>query len=211
MPTCHGPSLRLWGRRLAAPEPGAQEVPPQPEAGARASLPCSQRLPSGPPASPSGPVQNSTPSAQGYYRRTPAYIPIRKRERRGCFAVPMVHSTFLIDLRKAASRNLAFYPPHPDYTWSFDDIIVFAFSCKQAGEPTGALPSWGHRLAGLLGPVLSMFKQPTEGSQNQNFRVQGWLQVWLYPGVWMPSPEPSLSAALALLVALLPRSLRPIS
>lgn len=48
----------------------------------------------------------------------------------------MVHSTFLIDLRKAASRNLAFYPPHPDYTWSFDDIIVFAFSCKQAGEPT---------------------------------------------------------------------------
>lgn len=46
----------------------------------------------------------------------------------------MVHSTFLIDLRKAASRSLAFYPPHPDYTWSFDDIIVFAFSCKQAGE-----------------------------------------------------------------------------
>lgn len=71
---------------------------------------------------------------QGYYKRTPAYIPIRKRERRGCFAVPMVHSTFLIDLRKAASKNLAFYPPHPDYTWSFDDIIVFAFSCKQAGE-----------------------------------------------------------------------------
>ncbi|XP_010642683.1 procollagen galactosyltransferase 1 [Fukomys damarensis] len=72
-------------------------------------------------------------TTQGYYRRTPAYIPIRKRERRGCFAVPMVHSTFLVDLRKAASRSLAFYPPHPDYTWSFDDIIVFAFSCKQAG------------------------------------------------------------------------------
>ncbi|EHB05373.1 Glycosyltransferase 25 family member 1, partial [Heterocephalus glaber] len=70
---------------------------------------------------------------QGYYRRTPAYIPIRKRERQGCFAVPMVHSTFLLDLRKAASRSLAFYPPHPDYTWAFDDIIVFAFSCKQAG------------------------------------------------------------------------------
>ncbi|ERE89025.1 procollagen galactosyltransferase 1 [Cricetulus griseus] len=71
-------------------------------------------------------------TSQGYYKRTPAYIPIRRRDRRGCFAVPMVHSTFLIDLRKAASRNLAFYPPHPDYTWSFDDIIVFAFSCKQA-------------------------------------------------------------------------------
>lgn len=84
-----------------------------------------------------GPMQNSAPSPQGYYKRTPAYIPIRKRDRQGCFAVPMVHSTFLIDLRKSASRNLAFYPPHPDYTWSFDDIIVFAFSCKQAGEPLG--------------------------------------------------------------------------
>ncbi|XP_005873978.1 PREDICTED: procollagen galactosyltransferase 1 [Myotis brandtii] len=71
-------------------------------------------------------------TSQGYYKRTPAYIPIRKRDRQGCFAVPMVHSTFLIDLRKAASRNLAFYPPHEDYTWAFDDIIVFAFSCKQA-------------------------------------------------------------------------------
>ncbi|NXT77252.1 GT251 galactosyltransferase, partial [Zapornia atra] len=51
-------------------------------------------------------------TAQGYYRRTPAYLPVRKRERRGCFAVPMVHSTFLLDLRKEASRALAFYPPH---------------------------------------------------------------------------------------------------
>ncbi|XP_073509932.1 procollagen galactosyltransferase 1 [Phyllobates terribilis] len=71
-------------------------------------------------------------TTQGYYRRTPAYMPIRRRERRGCFAVPMVHSTFLIDLRKEASQYLDFYPPHTDYTWSFDDIIVFAFSCRQA-------------------------------------------------------------------------------
>ncbi|XP_006631559.1 procollagen galactosyltransferase 1 [Lepisosteus oculatus] len=71
-------------------------------------------------------------TTQGYYKRTPAYMPIRKQERQGCFAVPMVHSTFLIDLRKEASRELAFYPPHPDYTWAFDDIIVFAFSAKMA-------------------------------------------------------------------------------
>ncbi|KAJ7332302.1 hypothetical protein JRQ81_014482 [Phrynocephalus forsythii] len=45
----------------------------------------------------------------------------------------MVHSTFLIDLRKEASDKLAFYPPHQDYTWTFDDIIVFAFSARQAG------------------------------------------------------------------------------
>ncbi|XP_054039405.1 procollagen galactosyltransferase 1 isoform X4 [Rissa tridactyla] len=87
-------------------------------------------------------------TAQGYYRRTPAYLPIRKRERRGCFPVPMAHSTLLLDLRKEGSRALAFYPPHPDYAWAFDDIIVFAFSCRQAGvpmfvcnrEPFGFLP-----------------------------------------------------------------------
>ncbi|NXP05850.1 G251A galactosyltransferase, partial [Thinocorus orbignyianus] len=49
---------------------------------------------------------------QGYYRRTPAYLPLRRRERRGCFPVPMVHSTLLLDLRKEASRGLAFFPPH---------------------------------------------------------------------------------------------------
>ncbi|XP_029946364.1 procollagen galactosyltransferase 1 [Salarias fasciatus] len=71
-------------------------------------------------------------TSQGYYRRTPAYIPIRKHVRKGCYAVPMVHSTFLIDLRKEASRQLAFHPPHPDYSWAFDDIIVFAFSARMA-------------------------------------------------------------------------------
>uniref|UniRef100_A0A6Q2X5R8 procollagen galactosyltransferase n=1 Tax=Esox lucius TaxID=8010 RepID=A0A6Q2X5R8_ESOLU len=71
-------------------------------------------------------------TSQGYYKRTPAYIPIRKQVRRGCFAVPMVHSTFLIDLRKESSRQLAFHPPHPDYSWAFDDIIVFAFSARMA-------------------------------------------------------------------------------
>ncbi|XP_028828060.1 procollagen galactosyltransferase 1 [Denticeps clupeoides] len=71
-------------------------------------------------------------TSQGYYKRTPAYLPIRRQERKGCFAVPMVHSTFLVDLRKEASQQLAFYPPHPDYSWAFDDIIVFAFSVRMA-------------------------------------------------------------------------------
>ncbi|NXC79997.1 GT252 galactosyltransferase, partial [Cercotrichas coryphoeus] len=70
---------------------------------------------------------------QGYYKRTLEYPLIREWKRMGCFAVPMVHSTFLIDLRKEASAKLAFYPPHQDYTWSFDDIMVFAFSSRQAG------------------------------------------------------------------------------
>lgn len=70
---------------------------------------------------------------QGYYKRTPDYQPIREWKRLGCFNVPMVHSSFLLDLRRDASRELAFHPPHPDYSWSFDDIMVFAFSARQAG------------------------------------------------------------------------------
>ncbi|KFP55434.1 Procollagen galactosyltransferase 2, partial [Cathartes aura] len=70
---------------------------------------------------------------QGYYKRTLDYPLIREWKRTGCFAVPMIHSTFLIDLRKEASAKLMFYPPHQDYTWSFDDIMVFAFSSRQAG------------------------------------------------------------------------------
>ncbi|XP_048833497.1 procollagen galactosyltransferase 2 isoform X1 [Brienomyrus brachyistius] len=70
---------------------------------------------------------------QGYYRRTPEYQPIREWKRQGCFLVPMVHSTFLLDLRRAGSRALAFHPPHADYSWTFDDIMVFAFSARQAG------------------------------------------------------------------------------
>ncbi|XP_054912126.1 procollagen galactosyltransferase 2 isoform X2 [Poeciliopsis prolifica] len=70
---------------------------------------------------------------QGYYKRTPDYQPIREWKRLGCFPVPMVHSTFLLDLRRESSQNLAFYPPHPDYSGAFDDIMVFAFSARQAG------------------------------------------------------------------------------
>ncbi|OWK08192.1 COLGALT2, partial [Cervus elaphus hippelaphus] len=75
----------------------------------------------------------------GFYKRTPDYLQIREWKRLGCFPVPMVHSTFLIDLRKEASDKLVFYPPHQDYTWTFDDIIVFAFSSRQA-EHYGYLP-----------------------------------------------------------------------
>ncbi|MGH0157726.1 UNVERIFIED_CONTAM: hypothetical protein FKN15_046046 [Acipenser sinensis] len=67
---------------------------------------------------------------QGYYRRTAEYFPTKHRHRRGCYPVPMVHSTFLLDLRKEGVKKLAFHPPHPDYSWPFDDIIAFAFSCR---------------------------------------------------------------------------------
>lgn len=76
----------------------------------------------------------SNPSSQGYYRRTADYFPTKNRQRRGCFRVPMVHSTFLVSLRAEGTARLAFYPPHPNYTWPFDDIIVFAYACQAAGK-----------------------------------------------------------------------------
>ncbi|XP_032147072.1 procollagen galactosyltransferase 2 isoform X3 [Sapajus apella] len=78
---------------------------------------------------------------KGFYKRTPDYVQIREWKRTGCFPVPMVHSTFLIDLRKEASDRLTFYPPHQDYTWTFDDIIVFAFSSRQAVDRPPMEPS----------------------------------------------------------------------
>ncbi|NXU76800.1 GT252 galactosyltransferase, partial [Oreotrochilus melanogaster] len=61
-----------------------------------------------------GITPQATPSLclQGYYKRTLDYPLIREWKRTGCFAVPMIHSTFLIDLRKEASTKLMFYPPH---------------------------------------------------------------------------------------------------
>ncbi|KAM3825288.1 inactive glycosyltransferase 25 family member 3 [Vipera latastei] len=70
---------------------------------------------------------------QGYYRRTADYFPTKNRQRLGCFAVPMVFATFLIDLRKNDTASLAFHPPPSSYSWPFDDINVFAFSCQVAG------------------------------------------------------------------------------
>lgn len=70
---------------------------------------------------------------QGYYRRTAEYFPTRHRHKLGCFPVPMVHSSLLLDLRKEGMKALAFHPPHQDYSWPYDDIIVFAFSCRAAG------------------------------------------------------------------------------
>ncbi|XP_017570117.1 procollagen galactosyltransferase 2 [Pygocentrus nattereri] len=72
-------------------------------------------------------------SMQGYYKRTEEYIPIRNWKRTGCHAVPMIHSTMLLDLRRNSSKALAFYPVHQTYPWALDDIMVFSFSARQAG------------------------------------------------------------------------------
>jgi len=88
----------------------------------------------------------------------------------------MIHSTFLIDLRKEASTKLMFYPPHQDYTWSFDDIMVFAFSSRQAGMSGAfAVETWGS-LLGAHRPSVSC-------------RLQWWAETlfrflcWIWSGI----------------------------
>ncbi|XP_060773718.1 procollagen galactosyltransferase 2 [Neoarius graeffei] len=72
-------------------------------------------------------------TAQGYYKRIDSYIPIRNWKWVGCHAVPMIHSTMLVDLRHHASHVLAFYPLHQLYPWILDDILAFSFSARQPG------------------------------------------------------------------------------
>ena len=71
---------------------------------------------------------------QGYYVRTDDYFPTTKRERLGVFQVPMIHSTFLIDLTKKNSQLLQFWPLRKDYQLDVDDIIVFSKHAEAAGN-----------------------------------------------------------------------------
>ncbi|XP_031561834.1 procollagen galactosyltransferase 2-like isoform X2 [Actinia tenebrosa] len=69
----------------------------------------------------------------GYYKRTDEYFPVLYREIRGCFDFPMIHSTYLVDLRQRVSSNLTYYPPPPKYKGEVDDILIFAYSARTAG------------------------------------------------------------------------------
>ncbi|XP_054290734.1 glycosyltransferase 25 family member-like [Macrosteles quadrilineatus] len=71
-----------------------------------------------------------------YYTRTEDYEPILNRQRSGCFAVPMVHSSVLVDLRTVQSDKLHFDPKLVDgYNGPHDDIITFALSANLSGLP----------------------------------------------------------------------------
>ena len=65
--------------------------------------------------------------------RTDLYLPTKNWQRNGTFAVPMVHSTLLIDLRLEASTVLNYTPPPADYDGFVDDIIIFAHSARTNG------------------------------------------------------------------------------
>ena len=70
-----------------------------------------------------------------YYRRTDEYQPIYYREQTGCFNVPMVHSSVLMDLRKTLSNKLTFIPTKiHGYAGPHDDIITFAVGANTSGK-----------------------------------------------------------------------------
>uniref|UniRef100_A0A8C4WZZ5 Glycosyl transferase family 25 domain-containing protein n=1 Tax=Eptatretus burgeri TaxID=7764 RepID=A0A8C4WZZ5_EPTBU len=71
-------------------------------------------------------------NADGTRKRSMLYMDVRKRKRIGCFCVPLVHSTFLLDVTRNETQALAFYPPHPSFTWTLTDLSVFTYSCFRA-------------------------------------------------------------------------------
>ncbi|XP_078686961.1 procollagen galactosyltransferase 1-A-like isoform X1 [Branchiostoma floridae x Branchiostoma belcheri] len=86
---------------------------------------------------------------KGYYMRTEEYMPTVERKRKGVFPVPMVHSTYLVDLRREGAKQLNYDSPAEDYFGPEDDIIQFAWSARTSGmemfimntEEFGFLPS----------------------------------------------------------------------
>ncbi|XP_062515718.1 procollagen galactosyltransferase 2-like [Corticium candelabrum] len=69
---------------------------------------------------------------KGYYKRTEEYIPTLHRARTGCFEVPMVHSTYIVDMRSPGVENFTFIADE-DYNGVVDDLLVFAYQVKKAG------------------------------------------------------------------------------
>ncbi|KRZ34351.1 Cullin-1, partial [Trichinella pseudospiralis] len=72
---------------------------------------------------------------RGYYKRTDDYDRLLTRQLIGCFAVPMVNSAVLIDLRWRASDKLALKPDRllEPYHGPVDDMLLLAASVRQVG------------------------------------------------------------------------------
>ena len=69
-----------------------------------------------------------------YYKRAPDYFPTLHRKRVGCFKVPVVHSTMLIDLQVDNSKRLQYWPQPDGFTGPVDDTVQFAYSAKKEGD-----------------------------------------------------------------------------
>jgi len=108
-----------------------------------------------------------------YYLRSADYMDILNREKVGLFQVPMVHSTFLVDLRRSESRFLSYRIDREAYKVNpipYDDIIVFAFNARANGiqfwlsneEPFGK----------LIGPLSDTYGVQDDKNQYVNMKLE---------------------------------------
>lgn len=74
---------------------------------------------------------------KGYYKRTPEYVLMLKRNMTGLFEVPMIHSTYLLNLRHRVSDKLSYKPSQEylDSKMDIDDMLIFKESTRSAGIP----------------------------------------------------------------------------
>ena len=72
---------------------------------------------------------------QGLYKTDPKYFEIIRRQKTGTFEVPMVHSTFLIDMDDPRVNKLQWYPVPEQYEGIRDNIMVVAWTMRQANIP----------------------------------------------------------------------------
>jgi len=120
-----------------------------------------------------------------YYLRSADYMEILNREKVGLFQVPMVHSTFLVDLRRSESRFLSYNIDREAYKANpipFDDIIVFAYNARANGvqfwltneEPFGK----------LTGPLSDTYGVEDDKNQYINLKLES-----LFEDPPMPNSE----------------------
>ena len=68
--------------------------------------------------------------------------------------MPLVHSTFLVDLRTEVSKQLSYWPVPEGYHWDIDDIIIFAFSARVNGKCAyGILDYTNEKYYNLIGQL----------------------------------------------------------
>nr|XP_039271769.1 procollagen galactosyltransferase 1-like [Styela clava] len=70
---------------------------------------------------------------EGHHEENDLYEEIRTREQTGTYYVPLVHSTFLINLRNEDSENVRFLPIPPCYDYNFNDNMIFRYQCDLKG------------------------------------------------------------------------------
>lgn len=108
-----------------------------------------------------------------YYLRSADYMDILNREKVGLFQVPMVHSTFLVDLRRSESRFLSYAINREAYKAKpipFDDIIVFAYNARANGVKFWL--SNEEAFGKLIGPLADTYGVEDDMNQYTNMKLE---------------------------------------